>query len=125
MNIFGKLQPEIQRFDIIVSKTLFLRKTRLKFRILFLHDWNHSNQYAIYDFTVTEHCLAMKDKSDKTIEGGEMIMEIMEEMVFSMGMTLGMVSEMSYDIMRIDFYSFSYNIEIWDSFYWILRAFYY
>ncbi len=48
------------------------KKTHLKF-ILFFRDWNHSNQYAIYDFTVTEHCLAMNDKTDKTIEGIEMI----------------------------------------------------
>ncbi len=88
---------------------------RLKFCILFFRDWNHSNQYVIYDFTVTEHCLAM-NKSDKTIGGVEMIVE----MVFSMGTTLGMVSEM-----RIYLYSFSYNIEICNIFYWILRAFYY
>ncbi len=63
----------------------------------------------------------MNDKSDKTIEGVEMIVE----MVFSMEATLGMVSEMSDDIMRIDLYSFSYTIVIWDIFYWILRVFYY
>ncbi len=39
------------------------------------------------------------------------------EMVFLMGATLGMVSEMSDDIMQITLYSFSYNIEIWDLFY--------
>ncbi len=38
------------------------------------------------------------------------------EMVFSMGATLGMVFEMSDDDMRIDLYSFSYDIEIWDFF---------
>ncbi len=54
----------------------------------------------------------MNDKSDKMIEGVEMIVE----MVFSMETTLGMVSEMSDDIMRIDLYSFSYNIEIGDIF---------
>ncbi len=59
----------------------------------------------------------MNDKSDKTIED--------VEMVFSLGTTLGMVSEMHDDFMWIDLYSFSYNIEIWDIFYWILRAFYY
>ncbi len=48
----------------------------------------------------------MKDKSDKMIEGVEM----MVEMVFLMGATLGMVSEMSNDIMRIDLYSFSYEV---------------
>ncbi len=63
----------------------------------------------------------MNDKSDKTIEGAEMIVET----VFSIGVTLDMVSEMSNDVMRIDLYSFSYNIEIWNIFYWILRAFYY
>ncbi len=44
----------------------------------------------------------MNDKSDKTIEG--------VAMVFSMGATLNMVSEMSDGVMRIDLYSFSYNI---------------
>ncbi len=38
------------------------------------------------------------------------------EMVFSMWVTLGMISEMSNDVMRIDLYSFSYNIEIWNVF---------
>ncbi len=55
----------------------------------------------------------MNDGSDKTIEGVQMIVET----VFLMGTTLGMVSEMSDDVMRIDLYSFSYNIEIWDTFY--------
>ncbi len=59
-----------------------------------------------------ERCLAMNDMIDKTIEG--------VEMVFSMGATLGVVSEMSDDVMQIDLYSFSYNIEIWYIFYWIL-----
>ncbi len=58
----------------------------------------------------------MTNESDKTIDG--------VEMVFLMGTTLGMVSEMGDDIMRIDLYSFSYNIEIWDIFYWILCASY-
>ncbi len=31
---------------------------RWKFCILFFRDWNHSNQYVIYDFMVIEHCLA-------------------------------------------------------------------
>ncbi len=57
----------------------------------------------------------MNEKSDKTIEG--------VEMVFSMGTTLGMVSEMSDGIMRIDLYRFSYNIEIWDIFYWFYVLF--
>ncbi len=39
---------------------------------------------------VIEHCLAMNKKSDKTIEG--------VEMVFFMGATLGVVSEMSDDV---------------------------
>ncbi len=39
------------------------------------------------------------------------------EMVLSMGKTLGMICEMSDDVMRIDLFSFSYNIEIWDIFY--------
>ncbi len=102
-----------------VSKNLVLRKMRSKFHILFFRDWNHRNQYAIYDFTVKEHCIAMNDKSDKTLEGVEMIME----MVFSMEATIGMVSEMSDDVMRSDLYRFSYNIEIWGIFYWILCAF--
>ncbi len=55
----------------------------------------------------------MNDKSDKAIKGVEMIME----MVFSMGATLAMVSEMNDDVMQIDLYSFSYNNEIWDFFY--------
>ncbi len=59
----------------------------------------------------------MNDKSDNTTDG--------MEMVFSMGATLGMVSEMSDDIMRINLYSFSYNFEIWDIVYWILGAFYF
>ncbi len=42
----------------------------------------------------------MNDKSDKT-EGVEMIVE----MVFSMGTTLGMVSEMGDEVMWIDLYS--------------------
>ncbi len=54
----------------------------------------------------------MNDKIDKTIEGVEMIGEI----VFLMGTTLGMVSEMSDDIMGINLYSFLYNIEILDFF---------
>ncbi len=48
----------------------------------------------------------MNDKHDKTIEG--------VEMVLLMGATLGMVSEMSDDVMQINLYNFSYNIEIWD-----------
>ncbi len=63
----------------------------------------------------------MNNKSDKTIEDVEMTVEV----VFSMGATLGMVSKMSDDVMRINLYSFSYDIEIWNIFYWILRAFYY
>ncbi len=59
----------------------------------------------------------MNNKSDKTIEG--------VEMVFLTGATLGLVSEMSDDVMRIDLYSFSYDIEIWNIFYWILYTFYY
>ncbi len=48
------------------------------------------------------------------------------EMIISMEATLGMVSEMSDDVMQIDLYCFSYNIEIWDFFfYWILHALYY
>ncbi len=50
----------------------------------------------------------MNDKSDKMIED--------VEMVFLMGATLCMVSEMSDDVMRIDLYSFLHNIEIWDIF---------
>ncbi len=44
----------------------------------------------------------MNDKSD----------EMIVEMVFSMETTLGMVSQMSDDVMRIDLYSITYNIEI-------------
>ncbi len=73
---------------------------RLKFCILFFRDWNHGNQYA---FTIS-----MNDTSDKPMEDVEMI--------FSMAVTLGMVSEMCSDVMQIDLYSFSYNIEIWDIF---------
>ncbi len=47
---------------------------------------------------VTEHCLAMNSKCDKMIKGVEMIVE----MVFSMGATLVMVSEMSDEVMRIN-----------------------
>ncbi len=64
---------------------------------------------AIYNITVTEHCVAMNINSDETMEG--------MEMVFSMGTTLGMVSEISDDVMRIDLYSFSYNIKMWGIFY--------
>ncbi len=53
----------------------------------------------------------MNDKSYKTTEGVEMIVG----MVFSIGATLLMVSEMSDD--GIDLHSFSYNIEIWDIFF--------
>ncbi len=62
----------------------------------------------------------MNDKSDTRIEGMEMIVE----MVFSIGVILGMVSEMNNDAVWIDLYSFSYNIEIWNIFYWILCDFY-
>ncbi len=41
----------------------------------------------------------MNNKNDKMIEGVEMI--------FSIGATLGMVSEMSEDVMQINLYSFS------------------
>ncbi len=47
----------------------------------------------------------MNHKSDKTIKG----MEIKLEMVYSMGATLGLISDMSDDVMRIDLYSFSYS----------------
>ncbi len=56
----------------------------------------------------------MNVRCDKTIEGVEMIVE----MVFSMGATLGMISEMSDNVVRINLYIFAYNIEIRDFFLW-------
>ncbi len=81
MNIFGELQHEILRFEIRVSKNLVF------------------NQYAIYNLTVSEYCLAMNVKSDRMIER--------VEMVFLKDATLGMVSEIINDVMRINLYSFS------------------
>ncbi len=88
----------------------FEKNAFLSFASYFFCDRNHSNQYAIYDFAVTEHCLATNDKSGKMTKGVGVIVE----MVFSMGATLGMVSEMSDGVRRFNLYGFSFNIEILD-----------
>ncbi len=56
---------------------------------------------------VKEHCLAINDRRCENDSGNG---------IFD-GVTLGMVSEMSDDIVRINLYNFSYNIEMWDIFY--------